>query len=244
MGDVALMNTITEEQFLEVYKKEMRKFFDGYKLQEDPDDPIRLFWGIYLDRDIVERLEEEYRPLGEAAYKMRTQPDRELRWKMEKLGASFQKELQEWFAVAGYDEANVPDAPEIDHTTKRKMTKIEREAWQGKIGVSWFRGADAKTAYQIGQLVYTGSSSTSKGWADLYLLTGIRICHFHPNTSGVGVWSQELTEEAWYVAEKLSQLTDWSKFTEELPKKVRRVITKKIREIIDETGLREYSRLG
>jgi hypothetical protein len=237
------VTTITEEGFLEVYRQEIRKFFDEYKSQDDPDDPLGLFWGRYLDKDIVERLEQEYRPLGEAAHKMRTQPDRDLLWKMEKISASFQNEMREWFVVAGYDEAGIPAAPEIDHT-KRKMKPEERQEWQAKIGVSWFRGSDAKTAWQIGQLVYAGSSSTSKGWADLYLLSGLRLCHFHPNTSGVYVWNQELTEQAWSVAEKLSRLTDWSKFDETLPKKVRRSITKNIMKIIDETGLREYSRLG
>lgn len=234
---------ITEEQFLEVYEQTCRKFFDEYKTQDDPDDPIGLFWSRCFDVDRVKEMPEEHQAIGKRVIRRAHESDKPLFFKMQDINQNFQSEMREWFAIAGYDEAGIPPTPEMDHT-KRKMKTAEREEWQGKIDADWFRGYDAKTAYQIGQLVYTGSSSVSKGWADLYLLTGIRLCHFHPSTSGVSVWNQELTESAWRVAEQLSRLTDWSKFTEELPKKVRRSIAKKMREIIDETGLREYSRLG
>jgi hypothetical protein len=243
MGEMVRMNTITEKHFLESYRQICRKFFDEYKTQDDPEDPIHLFWTRNLEHDLVDKMQEEYRSIGKDACRMRTQPDRDLFWEMEKVASSFRAEMREWFAIAGYDETGIPPAPDIDHT-KRKMKPAERQEWQGKIGANWFRGSDTKTAWQIGQLVYTGSSSVSKGWAELYVLSGLRICHFHPETSGVYVWNQELTEAAWGVAEKLSRLTDWSQFTEELPMKVRRAIAKNMREIIDETELREYSRLG
>jgi hypothetical protein len=243
MGEVVMVNTITEEQFLESFRKVCQDFTENYKKQEDPDDPAHLFWSRDFAMDRVKEMPEEYYDIGKRTQYGQELDGYDLFLPMDKIKREYELELRSWFAVAGYDEAGIPAALEIDHA-KRKMTKAEREDWQSKIGVNWFRGADAKTAYQIGQLVYTGSSSTSKGWADLYLLTGIRLCHFHPNTSGVSVWNQELTEAAWSVAEKLSRLTDWSKFTEALPKKVRRSITKKMREIIDETELRAYSRLG
>lgn len=239
---------ITDEQFLEAFQKTCRAFFDEYKQQEDPDDVIGLFWGRSLTEDLVERMPEEYRALGESACREvrgfgGKETERDRFWAMEKIENSFQTEMYEWFAVAGYDDEHIPPAPEVDYT-RRRMKKEEIEIWKGKIDADWYRGANVKSAYQVGQLIYTGSSDQSKGWADLYLLSGSRLCHFYPQTSGVGVWGRDVTELVYKTAESYSRLTDWSQFTMDLPKKVRRSITRKMNTIIDENGLRNFARLG
>lgn len=197
--------------------------------------------------DIVKMMPEEYHHFSDRIWKMRTQEDRELVWKVDSIMRSFQTEMQSWFKIAGYDYEHIPAAPKINHT-RRKMKEEETEAWKERVqkhlGKYWqdadyFR-SEPKATYQIGQLVYLGRSDQRNGQAKLFLLTGVHFCSFYPQH---GWWSKELTEAVWKTAEEISKITDWSMLASQ-PKKVRRAAEAKMRNVIRENKLEEYFRLS
>src|SRR5438445_5409247 len=204
MGEVVIMTTITEEQFLESFRKVCQDFVETYKKQEDPDSPTHLFWSRDFAMDRVKEMPEEYYDMGKRAQYGQEGDGYDLFQPMNKIIRECEQDLRAWFATAGYDDAHIPTAPEMDHT-RIKMKAEGLADWKEKS-----KKNDVKTAYRIGQLVYIGSSSTSHGWAELYLLTGERLCQFHPTYSGVYVWNKEATELVWKTAEAYSKLTDWS----------------------------------
>jgi hypothetical protein len=234
--EIGRMQTITDEQFLEEFKKACRVYFDEYMQQDDPDDPVKLFYSIDLEMDIIKKhMDAVYADFADRVWRL----DRELSWAIDNIMRSFQKEVQSWFNTVGYDYKNIPPAPQMDHS-RRKMKKAELEAWKSRTN-HWSVDERIKTAYQIGQLVYIGSSNNYSGWAKLFTETGMLIAHFYSPYRGIGVWSKDLTQKVWDAAEELSKLTVWEpeKFRAN-PKKINRAIRVEFEKIIDKHGLQKY----
>lgn len=226
---------ITQAMFLDEFKKAVDTWAEAYKQDPDAEDPLRIWWSRNFDEERMKEMPEEFHAMAEqvkrhnGSYHDLEQLCHEYSYHL------LSHELREWFQVNGYDYENIPKAPDIDHATKVKLkgddlTKFKLE-----------NDADAKTVVKFGQIAYTGSSNQHHGWGKLYYADKLML-RFYPSTSGLN-WSKETTEAIWRLGSKLSALTDWSVIDDQ-PKKVQRAIYEKVKELVEQEGLRSVVRYG
>ena len=218
----------THKEFLEAFKEGCLAFLEGYTSSDDPEDPTKIIWTHYF----LNCVPEQFRSIAHDLSFYPTPPSLgDLYEEVRVLIKVSEDYMQAWFAINGYDFDNIPKPlhaySDDIHTTPRSIAGGFTTG--GKIYY--------KTAKRIGQVVWVGSSSHTKGWAELHY-GNWRIWSIHPRTNGVGVWSKAATEEVWRLAGELSKLTDWAAYDHQ-SNKVKRAIASKIRDLRESSFLKD-----
>jgi hypothetical protein len=222
-------HTMNDKQFLEAFTGLFLDWLKSYRAQDDPDDPH--FFGRSGLRDMIVDILLVRHPEFAPVFAERSP---ELTEALDDISQMLYSTAKAHFYKAGFDYANIPLAPDIDHDKKRS---VHNEA--GKI---------LRNTRRYGQVVVSGSRSRYNGWAEMVIpVQGVRYCRvarWHPAYSGYNNWRPDYNDLVEALAPKVSRLTDWSLFPQQ-PRKVKRAIETKLRGVLEtNTSLDGLMHLG